>query len=168
MIRVLLVDRQPEVRMGLRMRLAIEPDITVVGDTGTVEQALSLAQALAPDVAVLDIDVYSAEGVTLVRRLQTVAPSTAVIILTLRGGADARARALAAGALAYLEKCRGAPDLLEAIRHAALPMRLGAGSEPAPAALLARPDTTAGGAAAVPTEDPPGGSSSPQAGVSQQ
>jgi two-component system nitrate/nitrite response regulator NarL len=127
MIRVLLVDRQPEVRMGLQMRLAIEPDITVVGDTGVPQQALSLAQALAPDVAIVDADMRGADGETLVRGLRAVAPATAVIILTLRGDVDTRARAQAAGVQAYLEKCRGAPDLLQAIRRVAPSRLLGFG-----------------------------------------
>jgi DNA-binding NarL/FixJ family response regulator len=55
MIRVLLVDRQTEVRKGLRMCLAIEPDIAVVGETGKIEEAHRLAQALGPAVIMVDV-----------------------------------------------------------------------------------------------------------------
>ena len=49
-IRLLLVDDQPAVRRGLRMRFALEPDLEVVGEAGGVAEAISLARALHPDV----------------------------------------------------------------------------------------------------------------------
>jgi DNA-binding NarL/FixJ family response regulator len=123
MIRVLVVDGQAEVRWGLRMRLAIEPDITIVGETGDVDEALALAQALDPDVIVVDIGRRGAEGVDIVKRLRAAAPAAAVVVLTLHGDEDTRARAHKAGAQAFLEKCGGAADLLQAIRRFA-PSRL--------------------------------------------
>jgi CheY-like chemotaxis protein len=119
MIRALIVDGQDEIRRGLRMRLAIEPDMTIVGDTGKAEEALYLAQALAPDVIVVDIAMRGAEGMTLVRRLRAAAPAPALVVLTLRGDEDTRAQAQEAGVQAFLEKCGGAPDLLQAIRQIA-------------------------------------------------
>lgn len=119
MIRVLIVDGQDEVRRGLRMRLNIEPDLAVVGETGKTGEAVYLAQALNPDVILVDIGMRGAEGVTLVEHLRAAAPTAAVVILTLRGDEDTRARALEAGAEAFLEKCGGAADLLQAIRQLA-------------------------------------------------
>ncbi len=117
MIRVLIVDGQAEVRWGLRMRLAIEPDMAVVGETGDVEKALALAQALDPDVIVVEIGMQGADGVNLVKRLRAAAPTAAPIVLTLHGDRDTRARAREAGARAFLEKRGGAADLLQAIRR---------------------------------------------------
>jgi two-component system nitrate/nitrite response regulator NarL len=119
MIRVLIVDGQAEVRWGLRMRLIIEPDMAVVGDTGNVEEALSLAQALNPDVIVVDIGMRGADGVNLVKRLRAAAPAATVVILTLHGDVDTFARAREAGAAAFLEKYAGSADLLRAIRRLA-------------------------------------------------
>jgi DNA-binding NarL/FixJ family response regulator len=119
MIRVLIVDGQDEVRQGLRMRLSIEPDVTVVGETGKTGEALYLAQALTPDVIVVDIGMRDAEGVTLVQHLRAAAPAAAVIVLTLRGDNETRERVHQAGAQAFLEKRGGAADLLQAIRHLA-------------------------------------------------
>jgi two-component system response regulator NreC len=117
MIRVLIVDGQTDVRRGLRMRLDIEPDMVVVGDTGKLGEAVYLAQALDPDVIVADIGMHGAEGIDLLRRLRAAAPPTcAVVILTLHGDEDTRARAREAGAQAFLEKRGGAADLLKAIR----------------------------------------------------
>jgi DNA-binding NarL/FixJ family response regulator len=117
MIRVLIVDGQDEVRRGLRMRLDIEPDVVIVGETDKTGEALYLAQALDPDVIVVDIAMRGAEGVTLVEHLRAAAPETAVVVLTLRGDEDTRARAREAGAQAYLEKCGGAAELLRTIRQ---------------------------------------------------
>jgi DNA-binding NarL/FixJ family response regulator len=123
MIRVLIVDGQDEVRRGLRMCLDIEPDVTIAGETAKAGEALYLAQALAPDVVAVDIGIRGAEGVALVERLRAAAPAAAVVVLTLRGDEDTRARAQEAGARAFLEKCGGAADLLQTIRRLA-PTRL--------------------------------------------
>ena len=119
MIRVLIADGQAEVRRGLCMRLAIEPDMSVVGDTGHAEQVLALAQALDPDAIVVDIGTPSV-GLDMVKRLRSVAPAAAVVVLSLHGDYDTRAQVLEAGAGAFLEKDRGGADLLpQAIRQAA-------------------------------------------------
>ena len=117
MIRVLIVDGQAQVRWGLRMRLAIEPDISVVGETGTAVEAVALARATHPDVIVADIGIRNADGVNMVRCLRTAAPHAAVVVLTLHGDKDTRAQAQEAGAQAFLEKSGGATDLLQAIRE---------------------------------------------------
>jgi DNA-binding NarL/FixJ family response regulator len=117
MIRVLIVDGQAEVHWGLRMRLGIEPDMAVVGETGDVEKALALAQALDPDVIVVDTGMRGADGVNVVRRLRAVSPTATVVILTLHGDQDSRARAREAGAQAFLEKHGGAANLIETIRR---------------------------------------------------
>jgi DNA-binding NarL/FixJ family response regulator len=119
MIRVLIVDGQDKVRQGLRMRLDIEQDVAIVGETGKPGEAVYLAQALDPDVIVVDIEMHSAEGATLVKNLRSAAPKAAVVILTLHGDKDTRARAQEAGAHVFLEKYGGATDLLQAIRQLA-------------------------------------------------
>lgn len=116
MIRVLIADGQAEVRRGLHMRLAIEPDMTVVGETGKAGEALKLAQALQPDVVVVDVGMRGADGAKIVQRLRAAAPAAAVVVLTLHGDEDACLEAQAAGATAFLEKVSGAAELLEAIR----------------------------------------------------
>jgi DNA-binding NarL/FixJ family response regulator len=117
MIRVLIVDGNTRVRWGLRMRLAIEQDMAIVGETGSAEEALTLAQTLGPDAIVVDIGMQGTDGVNVVRRLRAVSPTAAVVILTLRGDEDTRAQAQQAGAQAFLEKYGGAADLIQTIRR---------------------------------------------------
>jgi DNA-binding NarL/FixJ family response regulator len=119
MIRVLIVDGQDEVRRGLRMCLAVEPDMAIVGETGDVEEALSLARSLGPDVIVVDIGMRGADGANMVKRLRAVAPAASAVVLTLDGDANTRARAQEAGARAFLEKHGGSADLSQNIRRIA-------------------------------------------------
>jgi DNA-binding NarL/FixJ family response regulator len=119
LIRVLIVDGQDEVRRGLRMRLSIEADMEIAGETGKTGEALYLAQAQRPDVILVDFRARGSEEMALIESLRKVAPAAAVVVLTLRGDDDTRARAYQAGAQAFLEKCGGAADLLRTIRQQA-------------------------------------------------
>lgn len=119
MIKVLLVDDQPSVRQGLKMRLALEPDLTVAGEASNGVEALELTQSLSPDVVVMDVEMPEMDGITATERLHEVAPQVAVVMLSLHGDAATRARARAASAAAFVEK-QGAVDILLAeIRRAA-------------------------------------------------
>jgi YesN/AraC family two-component response regulator len=68
MIRIVLVDNQPEVRRGLRMNLTLEPDFEIVGEAQDGLEALSLVEALHPDVVIMDIRMPVMDGVTVVER----------------------------------------------------------------------------------------------------
>lgn len=116
MIRVLLVDDQRSVRQGLQLRLGLEPDLAVVGETGSAEEALALAQTLLPDVIVVDVQMRGTDGMDNLKRLREVAPAAAMIVLTLQGDGDTRTQAQMAGAHAFVEKQGGAEGLLETIR----------------------------------------------------
>lgn len=118
MIRVLLVDNRSVVRRGLLMRLALEPDLTVVGTAKSSEEALMLARTAVPDVVVMDIEMPGVDGIQAIRQMRDVMPNGAVIVLTMRGGQETRARVLEAGALAFVEKQGGAEPLLREIRQA--------------------------------------------------
>ena len=117
MIRVLLVDGQDEVRRGLRMRLEIEPDVEVIGETGKIGEALYIAGALAPDVIVADMETRGDEEGILIERLRSVAPEAVLVALALRSENGMRKRAQEAGVQAFLEKNGGGGDLLRAIRQ---------------------------------------------------
>ena len=119
MIRVLLVDDQPVVRRGLRVRFQLEPDMQVVGEASTGREALTLAQTLTPDVVLLDIQMPGMDGIEATAALRTIVPQSAVVILSIHNERQTRIRAQAAGAVAFVEK-RGTTDtLLAAIRQAA-------------------------------------------------
>lgn len=119
MISLLLVDDQPAVRRGLQMRLALEPDMQVVGEAGDAQTALALAQALQPTVVLLDVELPHADGILAVQQLHAVAPQSAVVILTLHDDEATRSRARAAGVAAFVAKQEPDTTLLDAIRAAA-------------------------------------------------
>src|SRR5436305_13411028 len=123
MIRLLLVDDQPVVRRGLRVRFQLEPDMEVVGEASTGREALILAQALSPDVVLMDIEMPVMDGIETTTALRTVVPQSAVVILSIHTDRQTRMRAQVAGAVAFVEK-RGTTDtLLAAIRQAAAQAR---------------------------------------------
>jgi DNA-binding NarL/FixJ family response regulator len=119
MIRILLVDDKPTVRQGVRLRLALEPDLIVVGEASDGLEALALVQALQPDVIIMDVQLPGIDGIAATERLRELAPHSAVVMLSMRDDVDTKTRARQAGAVAFVEK-RGAPELLLwAIRNAA-------------------------------------------------
>jgi two-component system, NarL family, response regulator LiaR len=118
-IRVLLVDDQPSVRRGLQMRLAIESDLTVIGEAADGEQGVALAISLQPDIVLMDVELPRLDGLAATRAIKAAAPHIDVIILTLIGDPELRSRASTAGAVAFVEKSAGDRVLLEAIRGVA-------------------------------------------------
>ena len=120
MITLLLVDDQPSARLGLRMCLGLEPDITVVGEAGDAETALDLARTLHPDVIVLDVAMPGMDGIAATWALRLAAPGSAVVILTLHDDPTTRRRAREAGAAAFVAKDQQYPALLSELRHAAV------------------------------------------------
>lgn len=119
-IRVLIVDDRPAVRQGLKIRLTLEPDVEVVGEAGDGAEAISLAESLQPNVVLMDIRMPGMDGVSATAALRTVAPGSAVVILSLYDDARTRARAKEAGAAAFVAKHRMEEALLGAIRQVAL------------------------------------------------
>ena len=117
MIKVLLVDDQPTVLQGLRMRLGLEPDLVVIGEAEDGQAAIDLVGARSPDVIVLDLEMPGMDGIATAQALRTIAPEGVVIILSIHSDMVARRRALAAGAVAFIEKNAGVEPLLAAIRR---------------------------------------------------
>jgi len=118
-IQVLLVDDEPNVLRGLRMRLGLEADIWVVGEAADGATAVDLASLLSPDVVLMDVNLPVADGITSTRELAARVPQAAVVILSLHDDQRTIDRALAAGAVAFVAKHQMDGDLLSAIRVAA-------------------------------------------------
>jgi DNA-binding NarL/FixJ family response regulator len=119
MIKILLVDSQRRVREGLRMRMALEPDLTVIGEAGDGQSALAMTQELHPDVIVMDIEIPNQDGIALSQAMRQLVPESEVIVLSLHDDPLTKARAHEAGVAAFVEKRGGALPLLTAIRMAA-------------------------------------------------
>ena len=119
MIKVLLVDDQPAVRDGLRMRLELEPDLTIVGEACDGLEAVAQAQTLGPDVVVMDVEMPGLDGIGAAEQLQAKAPSVAIVMLSIHSDTITQARAREAGALAFVEKRAEIDILLAEIRRAA-------------------------------------------------
>lgn len=118
MIKLLLVDDQPAVRRGLRMRLALEPDICVVGEAEDGMVALELVTRLKPDVVLMDIELPRLDGIAATARLHADHPQSAVVILSLHDSENNRRRARLAGAVSFVAKQGADGALLDAIRAA--------------------------------------------------
>lgn len=118
-IRVFLLDDHEVVRRGVRELLEDEPDITVVGEAGTVEQATVRVPALRPQVAVLDVRLPDGDGVTLCRDLRSRLPELACLMLTSFDDEDALLDSIMAGASGYVLKQIQGTDLVSAVRTVA-------------------------------------------------
>ena len=118
-IRVFLLDDHEVVRRGLADLLDAEPDISVVGDADTVEQALARGPAVRPHVAVLDVRLPDGDGIGVCRELRSRMPELACLMLTSFDDEDALLDAIMAGASGYVLKQIRGSDLVSAVRTVA-------------------------------------------------
>lgn len=118
-IRVLIADDHTMVRQGLSQILDSEPDMKVVGQATTGEEARELAEVTRPDVIVMDINMPDLDGVQATRLITAGDPDIGVIILTMYRQDQYVFEAIKAGARAYLLKDADSDELLRAIRAVA-------------------------------------------------
>ena len=119
MIRLLLVDDQALFREGLHTLLSLHEDLEVVGEAGNGLEALAAADALRPDVVLMDLRMPVLDGVAATRRLLAAHPTTRVIVVTTFDDDELVFDGLRAGAVGYLLKDVSSDKLVEAIRAAA-------------------------------------------------
>lgn len=115
-LRLLVVDDQPIIRRGLALMLDAEPDIDVVGQAADGRQALEMADALAPDVVVMDLRMPHLGGVAVTRLLGQRHPAVRVVILTTFFDDELVFEAVRAGAHAYLLKDAAVDEVLDTVR----------------------------------------------------
>ncbi len=118
-IRVLIVDDHPVVRAGLVGILAGEPDLSVVGEAASADEAVTVARAVAPDVVLMDLRMPGGDGVTATAGVLAAVPSARVVVLTTYESDADILRAVEAGAAGYLLKDAARTDLVSAVRAAA-------------------------------------------------
>ncbi len=114
-IRVLLVDDHEVIRVGLRTVLGQTQSVTVVGEAGTMAEAIQQTQRLKPDVILMDVRLPDGSGVDACREILGALPGTRVIFLTSYADDDSVLAAVLAGAQGYVLKEIDSPALIEAI-----------------------------------------------------
>jgi len=114
-MRVLLVDDHALVRSAIRQALEA-PDIEVVGEARSAEEALELAPQLRPDLLLLDIDLPGMSGIEMVRELAPRLPETRIVMLTVSTDRRDLLEAIRHGAAGYLTKDLTGDALLRAVR----------------------------------------------------
>lgn len=124
MIRVLLVDDDDRVRRGWQMRLALEPDIAVVGTVGDMETAVATAAATLPNVILLDIKLPGTDGLNGIKYLRQAVPDCAIVVITVYDSLANEKKALLAGARAFVSKQVNIDQLLTLIRQFSSPTNI--------------------------------------------
>lgn len=115
-IRVLLADDHAVLREATAELVDHQPDMTVVGQTGTGEETIARTKELHPDVVVMDIAMPRLNGQEATCQILAECPGTRVLVLTAHTDAEYIISLLEAGAISYLPKTVGLNELLDAIR----------------------------------------------------
>ncbi|OEV08010.1 LuxR family transcriptional regulator [Streptomyces nanshensis] len=115
-IRVLLADDEHLIRGALAALLALEEDLTIVAEAASGPEAVAMARAQDPDVAVLDLQMPGADGVQVATQLRDEVPGCRTMIVTSHARPGHLKRALAAGVRGFVPKTASAQQLAEIIR----------------------------------------------------
>jgi DNA-binding NarL/FixJ family response regulator len=116
---VLLVDDHELIRQGLRHAFERDPEFTVVGEAGSVAEAVRLATELKPAVVIMDLRLPDGSGLDATRQLRATMPDVGIVVLTMYAGDDQLFGALEAGASAFVPKNAPSDEVVAAARHAA-------------------------------------------------
>jgi len=114
-VRVLVVDDHALFAEALMLTLGIDDRIEVIGSASSGIEAVSLAEALRPDVVLMDVHMPSMDGIEATRRVRNVSPGSRVVMVTAARSPEVAYHALAAGAERCLTKDTPAVRLIDAI-----------------------------------------------------
>jgi two-component system response regulator NreC len=118
-IRVLIADDHPVVRAGIRALIEQEPDLTVVGEVATGEEAVQEVARASPDLVLMDLAMPGIGGLEATRRIADIDAGTRVIILSVLPEAEHLLAVLEAGAGGFIPKTSSSEELVRAIRAVA-------------------------------------------------
>jgi len=118
-LRILVADDHEVVREGLRLLLDAQPDMQVVGEAGDGREACERAQALEPDVVVLDLSMPQMNGLQAAEQLKSQSPRVAVLVLTMHEDESYLRELVKAHVSGYVLKRSAGQDLVAAIRKVA-------------------------------------------------
>jgi NarL family two-component system response regulator LiaR len=118
-ITIVIVDDHSVVRQGVRAFLAAQPDLRVIGEAESGEEAARIIPDLIPDVVLMDLVLPGMDGVAATREVKRLSPRTHVVVLTSFYADDQIFPALRAGAISYTLKDIHSTELVEIVRKAA-------------------------------------------------
>lgn len=116
--RVVLVDDHELIRQGLARAFDRDPSMSIVGQAGSVVQALAAYEALKPDVVVTDLQLPDGTGLDIIRAIRQQSADIGLVILTMHSGDDQIFAAMEAGASAFVGKDAPSSEVVSAARHA--------------------------------------------------
>jgi DNA-binding NarL/FixJ family response regulator len=114
--RILIADDHPLFRKGMRALLEGLPEVEVVGEAATGEEALALANSLMPDVIVMDLQMPGESGIAATRAILNASPHIRIVVVTLFEDSESVFTALRAGARGYILKDTEASEMARAIQ----------------------------------------------------
>jgi len=114
-LRVLIADDHPVFRNGLRALLASVPEMEVVGEATSGEEAIVLAATLQPDIVLMDLQMPGVGGIAATRRILDTSPHIRILVITMFEDDDSVFAALRAGARGYMLKGASAAELVRAV-----------------------------------------------------
>jgi two-component system response regulator DevR len=115
-LRVVLVDDHEVVRNGIKSLLAETPGVSVVGEAGTVKDAIARVEWARPDVVIMDIRLPDGSGIEATREIRARLPNTQVLMLTTYADDEALFASIMAGAAGYVLKQIKGADLVRAVQ----------------------------------------------------
>jgi DNA-binding NarL/FixJ family response regulator len=120
---VVLVDDHELIRQGLRRAFERTGDFTVVGEAGSVAEALATIAEHTPNVVIFDVRLPDGSGLDAAKKVREAHPTMGIVVLTMYAGDDQLFGALEAGASAFVPKDAPSDDVIAAARHAAVSPR---------------------------------------------
>ncbi|MDH5445628.1 MAG: response regulator [Gammaproteobacteria bacterium] len=118
MIKIMLVDDHDLVRTGVRRLLEDNPDLEIVGEASSGEEAITLVKELSPDIVLMDLNMPGVGGLEATKKIKHLTPKVRIIIVTMVDDIMFPQRLLKAGASGYLTKGASADEIMRAIRDA--------------------------------------------------
>jgi len=115
-LQVLIVDDHPLFRKGMRALLDSMPDVEVIGEAQTAEEAIECAEQLQPDVILMDLQLPGSSGLDATREIVRLSPHIHILVITLFEDNDSIFAALQAGARGYILKDTDEEEMIRAIR----------------------------------------------------